>query len=449
MWLPALAWLFYKATVLQRSDANVGSQDAPQRSQGKQWGSLLEAGVSAVMRSSSSPGAAFESYAEEEKLDHVELPHLRDRQERMPWQAQSIAACGRHPGGSSDEARNLMAALKSFCDIGLGELAKFYTDPQFLSNDKKFRDEDGWVPEAYVSYISISDPQAHIGAELDLLLQSAHRFSSRPIVVANFGSIVPASWTPERYPNLLLVHAKPMEDDFPPNFNKIRAMMFTKVQTGIVVDADQFLSTGCDRIFARTREEITSQYPYPILPVHWMSRDPEGDCGYHVYDWHFVDERAPKRTMRWGHAHPTFTHYAYPFLAKWTLYAITPRKAKAPVWVRRQGHLEDEDMLNIALWSAGATKQWCKFDVPFPSDFSIFKEQGSNAHTYPDSKWFPHGIPLVFYSAHAAKDPQESYEWLQFLWGGDGGRKHIYYNGSWFESGQELHNYDPSLKCIV
>jgi len=419
------------------------------------WSSMLETSLSGLVRSESpsSPAgeASFEMYSVVEAQGQVELPHLKDRQEAMPWQAHPMAACNRKPEPQgSEEARILGEAVSSFCKLGYGDLVEFYSDSQFLVNEKKFRDKDGWVQEAYVSYISIHDPQAHIGAELDLLLQSAHRFSSRPIVVANFGKVVPESWTPEKYPNLLLMHAKPMRNPALFNFNKIRAMMFTLVRTGIVVDADQFLNSGFDRMFVRTAEEVTASYPYPILPVHWMTRDPDADCGYHVYDWHFQDSSAPRRTMRWAHAHPTFTFHAVPFLAKWTLYSIAPVASEAPMWFRQQGHMEDEDMLNVGLWSEGVSKQWCKFDIPFPGDFRLFKEQVTNGpQTYPDTKWFPRGIPLAFYSAHAAKDPQESFQWLQFLWSGDGERKHIYYNGSWFESGKDLHNFDPSLKCMV
>eukprot|EP00445_Apocalathium_hangoei_P035684 CAMPEP_0203944888 /NCGR_PEP_ID=MMETSP0359-20131031/80553_1 /ASSEMBLY_ACC=CAM_ASM_000338 /TAXON_ID=268821 /ORGANISM="Scrippsiella Hangoei, Strain SHTV-5" /LENGTH=64 /DNA_ID=CAMNT_0050875987 /DNA_START=72 /DNA_END=263 /DNA_ORIENTATION=- len=58
--------------------------------------------------------------------------------------------------------------------------------------------------------------------------------------------------------------------------NKIRAMLLAKARVGIVLDSDQFVYRGAEALFARTKEEVTAAYPYPIMPVHWMSHD-EGD----------------------------------------------------------------------------------------------------------------------------------------------------------------------------
>mmetsp|Transcript_31427 Transcript_31427/g.73396 ORF Transcript_31427/g.73396 Transcript_31427/m.73396 type:complete len:458 (-) Transcript_31427:48-1421(-) len=382
----------------------------------------------------------------------VELPHLKDRREVMPWANVPLVACDSEPEPKgSDEARILKDAVKSFCKLGYGELVEFYSDSRFGANNLAFRDDDGWVQEAYVSYIAIKGNESHVGAEMDLLLQSVHRFSSRPIILVNFGEFVPESWTPETYPNLLLMHARPCRNPVLFNLNKLRATIFTMVRTGIVVDADQFLNSGFDRMFARTAEEVTADYPYPIMPVHWTSRDPESFDGYQDYAFHFKDPAgAPKPTMRWGHAHPTFTFHAIPFMAKWTLRAIAPHRSQAPQWFAKEGWMEDEDVLNVGLWSEGATKQWCKFDIPFPSDFDLYLTQGSWKTKYNDTKWFPQGIPLAFYSAHAAKIPAESLQYLNALSEvRHMERKAIYHNGSWFDSAADLQKFDPSLKCIL
>merc|ERR1711957_806275 len=102
-------------------------------------------------------------------------------------------------------------------------------------------------------------------------------------------------------------------------------------------------------------EETTKEYPYPIQPVHWMTRDPEASDMKgqpETYKWTWKSpEGAPNRTMRWGHAHPTWSHFALPWIAKWTSYVLAPQlfMKEAPAWLLKQGYFEDEDLMNVAL----------------------------------------------------------------------------------------------------
>ena len=41
---------------------------------------------------------------------------------------------------------------------------------------------------------------------------------------------------------------------------------------GCQLDADMIVGKYCDRLFDATEKEVTPQYPYPIMPVHWMTR---------------------------------------------------------------------------------------------------------------------------------------------------------------------------------
>lgn len=367
----------------------------------------------------------------------------------------------------SDRAdANLKKAFSVFCAANLKELAQFYLDQKFASNHKRLADSDGWINKAVVSYVGLKSADDKIAKEMDLLIQSVHHFSELPIVVVNFGDIVPSAWTPDRFPRLVLMHARSVPEvisegeDGPMsfNFNKLTSMLFTKVKTGVVLDADQWANYGLDYLLDRAAEETTVEYPYPIMPVHWMSRDPEssdmqgGTSWPPEYAYQFHDKKAPKRTMRWGHAHPTWTHHSLPFLAEWTSYALAPGKTKAPDWLGYQGYLEDEDLLNMASWAKKATKQWCKFDIVSPSDFSAYIEQsaeGSNLVPSVDSKWFPNGIAYVFFTAHDAKKPNESLRFLRRLWEPRHRRKAIFFDGKWFANATELRAYAPELKCLA
>merc|ERR1740121_1725442 len=72
------------------------------------------------------------------------------------------------------------------------------------------------------------------------------------------------------------------------------------------------------------------------------------------------------------------------------------RQVQMTIWMR-----EDEDMLNVAMWRVGVNKSWCKFDN-YPQLYLAGDQLQRDL--YKDVKWFPGGVPLVFYSSHAAKD---------------------------------------------
>jgi len=366
-------------------------------------------------------------------------------------------------GKAEADEKHLWEAVNIFCMAGLGDLTEFYVDPRFVANYKRFVGDDGWINEAFVTYIGLRFESRGLSQRMDLLLQSVHRFSTRPVVVTNFKEYLPVEWTPERFPNMLLLHAAPMPAKKSFNFNKIRAMMFTKVRTGLVIDADQWVNRGVDYLFPRAAQEGGEDYPFPIMPVHWMSRDGEADDMKPLpkqYLFHYPgrSDGAPKQVMRWGHAHPSYTPSSLAFLAKWTIMAVAPDQAEggSPGWLRdldQVGLLEDEDLLNVALWAEpSARKQWCKFDVPALDEFGIYvKTLEPYPRMFPDSKYYPNGIPLMFLTAHNAKDPKRSYVWLKDLWNEN--HSHfdapIYYKSAYYKDNAALHAADPALRCIA
>lgn len=394
----------------------------------------------------------------------VEEPDFETTIVSFPWKvgATPLASCktiNRDTPSEADE--NLKKAAQTFCHAGLGKLVEFYVDPAFQANYVRLVDADGWIPEAFLTYMYAKDEKANVAAEEDLLVRSVHHFSTRPIVVTLFGYRIPESFSPEKFPNLVVMQSRDCRDvtgkSF--NFNKLTSMLFTKVRTGLVLDADQFVNAGIDTMFPRIAQEITKDYPYAIMPAHWMSRDPTAKdmiLAQREYAFNFVSYEAPAVTMHWGHAHPTWTHYALPWLATWTSYALQPDLA--PTWLQVQGHLEDEDILNIASWAHKATKQWCKFDITSPDDFQRYMMRYDDSPVdldrpgY-DGKWYPKGLAYMFFSAHDAKDPETSMHWLQQLWSDvkatEAPRRSIFYDSRWFDSAKELYSYDPELRCLA
>jgi len=352
----------------------------------------------------------------------------------------------------SDAAQgNLETAMHDICkNKKLAELLEVFLVPGYETQYQEWYRADGWIDEAFVNYF------ANKGAggekylkQTELLIESVHRFSSRPIVAVNFGPHpAPAQWKTQK--NLILLQAVPLPEGESFNYNKFRAMLMARVRTGIELDSDQLVARGVDHLFLRTSQEVTKAYPYPILPVHWMSKDDDPAYPNRPYkDYDYKCPNCPNRTMRWGHAHPTWTHWALPFIGNLLdKYLEKKMLGKIPAGTI----CEDEDALNIGLWAVRAQKQWCKFDIPFVDLFAhFFTQDPAPLHAaagFADPKWFPHGIPLVFYTAHDAKDPVKTKELLEQLTK-PSPPDSIYYDGKFYPDALSLKTGNPDLRCLI
>jgi len=332
----------------------------------------------------------------------------------------------------------LDASVEAMCqDPRLQDMMTVYLECDFLHNYWKWTSEDSeWLEEAYVTYVGGSKGSTY-ELQATNLVRSVDVFSSRPIVVVVFGDefVPPVHW--HNMPNVIVYRMKPITRTVSFNFNKIRAMISCRIVVGIQLDTDQLIAPGMDQLFAGTRREINEYYPWPMMPVHWMSREGKKPDPY--WEYAFRDWSGP-RSMRWGHAHPTWSFWALLFLCDmlherlaasmrsaasiqaWKLQDAPKRgvlalleggqKAKEPRAVKAQGFMrEDEDMLNVALWRDNSRKDWCKFDL----EWGLFKDgQKLDRTLYWDKKWYPDGVPVVFISMHNTKQ-FESTDWLLSL----------------------------------
>jgi len=225
------------------------------------------------------------------------------------------------------------------------------------------------------------------------------------------------------------------------NFNKIRAMIASRVIIGIELDVDQIVAPGIDRVFTATRQESTASYPFPIMPVHWMSRDAQKGEQFYDYGLHTWKH---EHGMRWCHAHPSWSFWSLLFLVDillkrylvglakpktmvsgrlWLLSNLAPINVKSLIAkgdkarkVKKflfQGYfMEDEDMLNVEMWLANATKAWCKFDLE--PELFLYRHWLAR-RLYSDPRWYPDGVPLMFFSAHNTKDFEKTDKLLSIL----------------------------------
>eukprot|EP00439_Symbiodinium_sp_Y106_P059830 s52_g8.t1 len=327
-------------------------------------------------------------------------------------------------------------SLQAMCDeTTLQPLWQTFLDCDFLDQYLRWTSESGWVDEAFVTYVAGVQDSIY-ALQATNLVRSVDLFSSKPVIVVVFDEQYIPPWQWRHFPNVIVYKMLPLPGKaISFNFNKLRAMIASRTLVGVQLDTDQLIAPEVERMFAASRREIHSRYPWPMLPVHWMSRDAKK--GELYSDMNF-EGWAGQRTMRWGHAHPTWTYWALPFLADllyerfvagfktkakaWSiqawdlnaassdgLLAVMEDQRKSPRQVKYGSFMmEDEDMLNAGLWRDKATKEWCKFDL----EWALFKERWQlDPKPMQDSKWYPDGVPVVYLSMHNTKQFEVT-DWL-------------------------------------
>lgn len=365
-------------------------------------------------------------------------------------------------GGEAGEA-----GVKALTKASLRSLMRAWVEPRFWGNYQRFYNSSGWLKQGFVNYYA--GPKHEEMTEE--LIKSVHLFSTKPIVVVHFGFYTPSSWNASVFPRLVLLNAPPQ----PPSamrsfhFNKLRAFILARVLTGVELDSDQFVAPGVDALFPLTEKEITRDYPFPILPAHFYPfSHPGGNLGGTALWKRYCPEKSCLwQTVRWGHAHPTWTFWALPFVGRWLRKQLRDemlaeaKGGKMPA-LRVLDVKEDEDMLNVGTWEEGGTKQWCKFDLADPVEFETILRAGANQSSCPkgatcnnvvsDTSFNPIGIAKVFYTAHHAVQPNVTRKYVSALV--EKVRKKdmpppIMFNGHFYESGEALRKAHPLIKCII
>jgi len=332
------------------------------------------------------------------------------------------------------------------------------------ASDQSVPSNKHWIERAWVTFFKGPAHGMQHAMMVSNLIRSVHLFSKEPIIIYVVGTPhLSIDWDPEIFPRLIVLHADPIEtmnegrDGVSFNFNKFRSMLL-RIKVGVQLDADMINGPNCDRLFAATKKEITAQYPYPIMPVHWMTRYDGNKAegmrvdGYSQYATEYPgdlpnpDPHFPPR-QRWAHCHPTWTWHALPFVADalmckmdtdiWMASKRVQKGIGGPVKPNpRQYMSEDEDLLNILLWRHKAPKQWCKWDVE-PGLYRSFLAQSTSQTMMPDKKWYPGGVPLVYLTMHNTKETVETDKLLKTMING-ASDKYLYFNHKYYGNAEEL-----------
>eukprot|EP00928_Gymnodinium_smaydae_P050209 TRINITY_DN337_c0_g1_i2.p1 TRINITY_DN337_c0_g1~~TRINITY_DN337_c0_g1_i2.p1 ORF type:complete len:518 (-),score=95.07 TRINITY_DN337_c0_g1_i2:87-1499(-) len=411
--------------------------------------------------------ASGQSFLVESMLLRKEQHLNDDSRAQLPDTAEDVPlfACPR-PGSKSADGAGAGEAEASWREAVTG-LCRSKETRNLLEVhlDKRFRKHyetayglvpGAWVPEAYVNYVRVSGPGTYYGKLTEALVDSIHRFSQRPVVVVNFGSVAPPELDPNRFPRLILLHAREVPQRVSFNFNKFLAILLARAKVGISVDSDMMVGPHADKLFARTQQEVTAAYRFPMLPTHYLDRDP-AHSGYHRNNFLSYDlPGSPKVTMRWGQAQPTWTHWALPFVGRW----LEAKLAGATLHnVPTADVGEDEDLLNVALWAENATKAWCMFQmmgVSWVWENFLPQHPPGPAPFYDDPVRYPNGVPVAFYMSHGEHNVSKVYDAMALLQKAGAHAqelKTIHHRGKFFSTFGELladsENAAAPPRCIM
>jgi len=370
---------------------------------------------------------------------------------------EPLLSCKKVAAGGSSWNANLHEAWHQLCqDSQTSPYMEVFQDKRFKENYHHVYKSDGWADSAWVNYVAVKKSGGVFGKLTERLVESIHRFSQHPIIVVNFGQEAPEELSPRRFPRLVLLHAR----GFDPalrlsfNFNKLRAILLAQAKVGASLDSDMLLvGPQADQLLNRTAEEITEKYRFPMMPTHFLDRDLRDKNSGKGNFLPYSCKNCPEPTMRWGQAQPTWTHWSFPFVSRWL---TAKMKGRSQNGVPTDDIAEDEDLLNVALWSEGATKSWCAFQtggINFLWE-NLYPQHPPGPYPYyEDPRYFPAGIPVAFWFGHAEKDPAHIDNALTFL--SDSSRintqppKPFYHNMTFFASFKELKQAYPDLKCTL
>ncbi|CAJ1373594.1 unnamed protein product [Effrenium voratum] len=382
---------------------------------------------------------------------------LARRQPKAPCEfaeSEPLNSCAKVKRGEQLWQQHLEEAWSHLCkDSQTAPYMDVFLDKRFRQNYEKAYNSDGWTDAAWVNYVALKKAGDTYGQLTERLVESVHRFSKHPIVVVNFGLQDPGL-DPARFPRLVLLHARALDRGVSFNFNKFRAILLAQVKVGASLDSDMMMATPhADQLLQRTEEEINEKYRFPMMPTHFLDRDPrDSESGKGNFAKYTCDQ-CPTPTMRWGQAQPTWTHWSLNFVSRWLAAKIAGRPEQG---VPTRDISEDEDLLNVALWKEGATKSWCAFQtggINFLWENLYPQHPPGPSPYYDDPRYFPEGVPVAFYFGHAEKDPKHIDKALQYL--AEPSRasmsspKPFFHNMTFYASFKDLAKANPNLKCTL
>ncbi len=250
-------------------------------------------------------------------------------------------------------------------------LVLFFINTQLFS--KKIL-EEAFVTFATANYFGI----------LEVLIDSIHEFSNRPVIVYGVNATVPFS--KERFPRMIKrrIDLKPGESVYD---SKARVIMNCGIKFGVYLDADIVVNKNIDVLFDYTR----MVEKFPLCSIH--PQDPN-------------DQQVAMDKMGVTEKSMPYIHTAYLVFSDKCMDIIREWYDVSLKYSRLVRHT-DETMLNVVLWKHGNT-QYLPVHEPFYEAINYY-EQGKALPYFPID-WKVHCDMF-----HGCKDPKFAADILRRL----------------------------------
>lgn len=220
---------------------------------------------------------------------------------------------------------------------------------------------------------------------LKVTLDSAHAFSTRPVIAYGINADIPFSTT--EYPRLI---KRRIDVDLSKThifFIKVRIILESGLDYGVYIEADDILNQGVDSLF----DTCKTIKKYPLCPLH--PKDPENQ--YQIMKLMGVTHKS----MPYVHAHILFSYTCRAFLQEWY---------DACLKYGRMAPNFDETILNVLLWKHGACKYVPVYDPYFESMKAWREKRIPYEHGYSQSD-------IRYYMLHGCKNPAQASQLLEQL----------------------------------
>lgn len=288
----------------------------------------------------------------------------------------------------------------------------------YVGSDLKYY--NGYV--FHYAFVGFTTPGKYLQLMYNAIM-SVHLFTKHPVILYYIGDFSKADFDFSDFKRLIIFQVNNERQHV--WFSKIRSAILSPVKVGHILESDSLVYSGIERLMLRIEEEITEKYPYPMMTQHWDKRDVVKGNGT-IYP---LDIPQSKRSMRYMHAHLSWTIYAKDFLS--TLY----------VDIQSGKYRDDEMALNLNLWKNNLTKQWCFYDV-----FSDWVDPDRTSRDWNgNTAYFP-------YIIHGEKDPLRQKVLLKNMMNIKKANKDTYYvidNKVYFNFNDKVPFDDKRHGCII
>ena len=207
---------------------------------------------------------------------------------------------------------------------------------------------EGFVTFATENYFSL----------LEILLESIHAFSTRPIIAFGINADIP--FDQEKYPRLIKKRIDVNLDTVNIFSLKPRIILESDLEYGIYIEADDIANSMIDTLFDLTHSVGT----FPLCPLH--PQDPDNQKNI-MELLHVTTKSIP-----YVHAHVLFSKSCMPFIQEWYHTCLN---------YINQAENFDETLLNVLLWKYNANAYAPQYD-PYFATYTDFLASGSTNNSY-------------------------------------------------------------------